>query len=198
MISAFSVSCGTRLAPRNSKASITCPLGFTAGAASALGVSNCGRWPGWAAGAAGAAAGAAGGVAGGVGAGAVGIVSKGLGFGGGAGGVCCRGCAGGGGGGGGGGAGAVGIVAKGLGFGGVAGGVCCRGCAGGWPAGGCWAGVWANIAGQMEMTQKQTGITTRRRRLKSFMRAYLSTLRGYDDVETQATVSLLQLRFQRW
>src|ERR1039458_7148714 len=155
MISAFSVSCGTRLAPRNSKASITCPLGFTAGAASALGVSNCGRWPGWAAG---AAAGAAGGVAGGVGAGAVGIVSKGLGF------------------------------------GGVAGGVCCRG----WPAGGCWTGVWANIAGQMEMTQKQTGITTRRRRLKSFMRAYLSTLRGYDDVETQATVSLLQLRFQRF
>src|ERR1039457_7199395 len=154
MISAFSVSCGTRLAPRNSKASITCPLGFTAGAASALGRSNCGRWPGWAAG---AAAGAAGGVAGGVGAGAVGIVSKGLGFGGGAGGVCCRGC-----------------------------------------GGGCWAGVWSNIAGQMEMTQKQTGITTRRRRLKSFMRAYLSTLRGYDDVETQATVSLLQLRFQRW
>src|ERR1019366_866764 len=152
MISAFSVSCGTRLAPRNSKASITCPLGFTAGAVSALGVSNCGRWPGWAAG---AAAGAAGGVAGGVGAGAVGIVSKGLGFGGGGG-------------------------------------------AGGWPAGGCWTGVWANIAGQMEMTQKQTGITTRRRRLKSFMRAYLSTLRGYDDVETQATVSLLQLRFQRW
>src|ERR1019366_4908508 len=159
MISAFSVSCGTRLAPRNSKASITCPLGFTAGAASALGVSNCGRWPGWGGG---AAAGAAGGGAGGVGAGAVGIVSKGLGF------------------------------------GGVAGGVCCRGCAGGWPAGGCWTGVWANIAGQMEMTQKQTGITTRRRRLKSFMRAYLSTLRGYDDVETQATVSLLQLRFQRW
>src|ERR1019366_7830442 len=142
MISAFSVSCGTRLAPRNSKASITCPLGFTAGAASALGVSNCGRWPGWAAG---AAAGAAGGVAGGVGAGAGGIVSKGLGLGGGRGG-----------------------------------------------------GVGANIAGQMEMTQKQTGITTRRRRLKSFMRAYLSTLRGYDDVETQATVSLLQLRFQRW
>src|ERR1039458_7386764 len=166
MISAFSVSCGTRLAPRNSKASITCPLGFTAGAASALGVSNCGRWPGWAAG---AAAGAAGGVAGGVGAGAGGIGSQGVGI--------WRGE------GGGVGAGAVGIVSKGLGFGGVAGGVCCRGCAGGWPAGG-----WANIAGQMEMTQKQTGITTRRRRLKSFMRAYLSTLRGYDDVETQATV----------
>src|ERR1017187_3271883 len=92
MISAFSVSCGTRLAPRNSKASITCPLGFTAGAASALGVSNCGRWPGWAAG---AAAGAAGGVAGGVGAGAVGIVSKGLGLGGVAGGGCRRGRAGG-------------------------------------------------------------------------------------------------------
>src|ERR1017187_865682 len=166
MMSAFRVSCGTRLAPRNSKASITCPFGFTTGAASALGVSNCGRWPGWAAGAAAGADGADGGVAGGVGAGAVGIVSKGLGF------------------------------------GGVAGGVCCRGCAGGWPAGGCWAGVWAgvwaNIAGQMEMTQKQTGITTRRRRLKSFMREYLSTLRGYDDVETQATVSLLQLRFQRW
>src|ERR1039458_4013779 len=196
MISAFSVSCGTRLAPRNSKASITCPLGFTVGAASALGVSNCGRWHGWAAGAAGAAAGAAGGVAGGVGAGAGGIVSKGLGVGGGAARVAAAGAAGGVAGGVG--AGAVGIVSKGLGFGGVAGGVCCRGCAGGWPAGGCWAGVWANIAGQMEMTQKQTGITTRRRRLKSFMRAYLSTLRGYDDVETQATVSLLQLRFQRF
>src|ERR1019366_7950277 len=97
-----------------------------------------------------------------------------------------------------GGLGRGGTAPKGLGFGGAARGVCCRGCAGGWPAGGCWAGVWANIAGQMEMTQKQTGITTRRRRLKSFMRAYLSTLRGYDDVETQATVSLLQLRFQRW
>src|ERR1019366_773955 len=97
MISAFSVSCGTRLAPRNSKASITCPLGFTAGAASALGVSNCGRWPGWATGAVGAAAGAAGGAGGGVGPGAVGIVSKGLGFGGVAGGVgrCGCGCAGG-------------------------------------------------------------------------------------------------------
>src|SRR5664280_1777439 len=155
MISAFRVSCGTRLAPRNSKASITCPVGFTAGAASALGVSNCGRWPGWAAG---AAAGADGGVAGGVGTGAVGIVSNGLGF------------------------------------GGVAGGVCGCGCAGGWPAGGCWAGACANSAGQMEMTQKQAGITTRRRRLKNFMRAYLSTLRGYDDVETQLTVSLIQLR----
>src|ERR1039457_3990242 len=97
MMSAFRVSCGTRLAPRHSKASITCPFGFTTGAASALGVSNCGRWPGWAAGAAAGADGADGGVAGGVGAGAVGIVSKGLGFGGVAGGVCgfACGCAGG-------------------------------------------------------------------------------------------------------
>src|ERR1019366_7950278 len=77
MISAFSVSCGTRLAPRNSKASITCPLGFTAGAASALGVSNCGRWPGWAAG---AAAGAAGGGPGGGGAGAGGNGPEGTGL----------------------------------------------------------------------------------------------------------------------
>src|ERR1039457_2372620 len=159
MMSAFRVSWGTRLAPRNSKASMTCPLGFTAAAASALGVSNCGRWPGWAAG---AAAGADGGGASGVGTGAVGIVSKGLGF------------------------------------GGVAGGVCVCGCAGGWPAGGCCASAWTDNPEQMEMTQTQAGITTRRRRLKSFMQAYLSTLRGYDDVETQATVSQLQLRFQRW
>src|ERR1035441_9565033 len=45
MIRAFRVSCGTRLAPRNSKASITCPLGFTAGAASCFGVSNCDSGP---------------------------------------------------------------------------------------------------------------------------------------------------------
>src|ERR1035437_9515880 len=87
-ISAFRVSCGTRLAPRNSKLSITWPAGFAAaGAAASLGISNCGRWLGWAAGAAaGLAGGAAGGVAGGVGCGAEGMVSKGLGFGGGAGG----------------------------------------------------------------------------------------------------------------
>src|ERR1039457_985432 len=151
MMSAFRVSCGTRLAPRNSKASITCPFGFTTGAASALGVSNCGRWPGWAAGAAAGADGADGGVAGGGGGGAAGGVS----------GFAC-------------------------------------GCAGGWPAGGCWAGAWANSAGQMEMAQKQAGITTRRRRLNNLMRAYLSTLRSYDDVETQVTVSLIQLRVQRW
>src|ERR1019366_4093435 len=131
-ISAFRVSCGTRLAPRNSKLSITWPAGFAAGAAASLGVSNCGRWSGWAAG---AAAGAAGGVAGGGGCGAAGMVSPGLGLRGGAG-------------------------------------------------GGCWAGAWANSAGQMEITQKQAGITTRRRRLKNFMQAYLSTLRSYDDVET--------------
>src|ERR1035438_6073271 len=169
MINAFKVSCGTRLAPRNSKASITCPFGFTAGAGSALGVSNCGRWPGWAGWATGGAGGVAGGAGGGVVCGALGIDSKGLGFGGVAGGVCCCGC----------------------------------GCAGGWPAGGCWAGGcwasdWADIAGQMEMMQKQAGITTRRRRLKNFMQAYLSTLRGYEDVETQVTVSQVQLRFQRW
>src|ERR1039457_2134465 len=138
MIRAFRVSCGTRLAPRNSKASTTCPLGFTAGAASCLGVSNCG--PGWAAG---GATGAAGGGAG-----------------------CCS----------------AGMVSKGLGFGGVAGGVCVCGC-----AAGCCANAWTDNPGQMEMTQTQAGITTRRRRLKSFMQAYLSTLRGYDDVETQAT-----------
>src|SRR5450759_1983375 len=165
MINAFRVSCGTRLAPRNSKLSIACPAGFTAGAAASLGASNCGRWPGWAAGAAGAAAGGAAGAAGGAGTGAVGMVSKGLGFGGVAGGGVCG---------------------------------CGRGCAGGWPAGGCWAGAWANSAGQMEMTQKHAGITTRRRRLKTFMQAYLSTLRSYDDVGTQTTVSQVQLRFQRW
>jgi hypothetical protein len=64
--------------------------------------------------------------------------------------------------------------------------------------GGAGAGAWAISAGQIEMTQKQAGITTRRRRLKNFMQAYLSTLRGYDDVDTQATVSQVQLRFQRW
>jgi len=94
------------------------------------------------------------------------------------------------------------MVSKGLGFGGVAGGGVCGsdcGCAGGRGcAGGCWAGAWANSAGQMEITQKQAGITTRRSRLKNFMQAYLSTLRSYDDVETQATVSQVQLRFQRW
>jgi hypothetical protein len=74
--------------------------------------------------------------------------------------------------------GAVGMVSKGLGFGGVGGAVCCCGCAGSWPAGGAWAGTWANNAGQMETAQKQAGITTRRRRLKNFMQAYLSTLRG--------------------
>src|ERR1017187_8360651 len=157
MIRAFRVSCGTRLAPRNSKASTTCPLGFTAGAASCLGVSNCG--PGWAAG---GAAGAAGGAGDGAG--------------------CCS----------------AGMVSKGLGFGGVDGGVCVCGCAGGWLAGGCCASAWTDNPGQMEMTQTQAGITTRRRRLKSFMQAYLSTLRGYEDVETQATVSQVQLRFQRW
>src|ERR1019366_8221199 len=141
MIRAFRVSCGTRLAPRNSKASTTCPLGFTAGAASCLGVSNCG--PGWAGGGA----------------------------------ACCS----------------AGMVSKGLGFGGVAGGVCVCGC-----AAGCCANAWTDNPGQMEMTQTQAGITTRRRRLKSFMQAYLSTLRGYKDVETQATVSQVQLRFQRW
>src|ERR1017187_215750 len=158
-IRAFRVSCGTRLAPRNSKASTTCPLGFTAGAASCLGVSNCGGGTCW-------AAGGATGAAGGAGAGA----------------GCCS----------------AGMVSKGLGFGGVAGGVCVCGCAGGWLAGGCCATAWTDNPEQMEMTQTQAGITTRRRRLKSFMQAYLSTLRGYDDVETQATVSQLQLRFQRW
>ena len=96
------------------------------------------------------------------------------------------------------GAGAVcspaGMVSKGLGFGWAGGGDCGCGC-----AGGCWAGAcWAGNAGQMDMTQKQAGITTRRRRLKNLMRAYLSTLRSYDDVETQVTVSLIQLRVQRW
>jgi hypothetical protein len=85
------------------------------------------------------------------------------------------------------------MVSKGLGFGGVAGGVCVCGC-----AAGCCANAWTDNPGQMEMTQTQAGITTRRRRLKSFMQAYLSTLRGYEDVETQATVSQVQLRFQRW
>src|ERR1017187_3154213 len=81
-IRAFKVSCGTRLAPRNSKASITCPLGFTAGAASCLGVSNCGDGTCRAAGGAGAGAGCC----------SAGMVSKGVGFGGGAGGGGVGGC----------------------------------------------------------------------------------------------------------
>jgi hypothetical protein len=96
--------------------------------------------------------------------------------------------------------GAEGMLSKGLFFagagagagGGAVGGVC--GCAGV----GAGAGDCAHTAGQMQIAQIQVGITTRRRRLKNFMQAYLSTLRGYDDVETQATVSQLQLRFQRW
>ena len=83
------------------------------------------------------------------------------------------------------------------------GGACCCGCAGGcWPAGGCWAGAWAGVwdnnAGQIDSAKKQAGITTRRRRLKNFMKTYLSTLRSYDDVETEATVPPVQVRFQSW
>src|SRR4051794_7623608 len=109
---AFSVSCGTRLAPRNSNPSITWVLAGIAGTASCCGVSSCGRWP--VCGVAGVAGVVAGGVVWvGAGVGAVGMVSNGL-------------------------AGRVaGGVAGGL-AGGVVGGVCCWGCAGGCWAG-AWA-----------------------------------------------------------
>src|SRR6516165_3975104 len=81
MISAFNVSCGTRLAPRNSNPSITCPLGFATGSAACLGASSCGRCP---CGVAGAGVGAGGCVVWG----AAGIVSNGFALGGVWGGVC--------------------------------------------------------------------------------------------------------------